>query len=522
MEVDLWNRISIPRPGAISTTHIPFNKYTDSEVTHLLKASETVLKLLRSKVLQTEVRVLYALLYVLNNSLRQHLPFRAIKQVEQCINRLKDMKLESVLQDLKEMCPTKVQRLVGKRTGQCEVPSQPTLEWMCLKVLGACKLMICMAERCSRAFQLAGQHLHWREFIVLNLVLMSMLSRLWAFSNGIIRTLAPVYEKMMVLLQEVSQAKPMPFLSDFILPTDLEAFLGPVAKLKGDLCGAKGMRRPSMLNRLFTEEGRNRKRKQACLHRKSSRGSDRVDLGSVVSQSRAEVTDHLGGFDLKSMLKRPYGKNNQFVFGRLTPCELNIPKTKSTSQKLAVIGQKKSFLKKLKTMSSLSDMGAHLQEMIDWFRSRKMRRESSCLRLLQLKCLRLKRLEAQGLRVNRKLQSLRGEMGRALYPGEARRTEHFLFLQRYRTRHCHSLHRQWRRLHCRALFSSNRKRSYKCSRRGGPSQTLAGGGLSPEEGTGGGGGVTNEDTARDEKSHGMHACTSGQDDIDDIFASIGF
>ncbi|XP_035249387.1 nucleolus and neural progenitor protein isoform X2 [Anguilla anguilla] len=504
MEVDLWNRISIPRPGAISTTRIPFNKSTDSEVTHLLKASETVLKLLRSKVLQTEVRVLYALLYVLNNSLRQHLPFRAIKQVEQCINRLKDMKLESVLQDLKEMCPTKVQRLVGKRTGQCEVPSQPTLEWMCLKVLGACKLMICMAERCSRAF-------HCFPGPVCR-----------AFSNGIIRTLAPVYEKMMVLLQEVSQAKPMPFLSDFILPTDLEAFLGPVAKLKGDFCGAKGMRRPSMLNRLFTEEGRNRKRKQACLHRKSSRGSDRVDLGSVVSQSRAEVTDHLGGFDLKSMLKRPYGKNNQFVFGRLTSCELDIPKTKSTSQKLAVIGQKKSFLKKLKTVSSLSDMGAHLQEMIDWFRSRKMRRESSCLRLLQLKCLRLKRLEAQGLRVNRKLQSLRGEMGRALYPGEARRTEHFLFLQRYRTRHCHSLHRQWRRLHCRALFSSNRKRSYKCSRRGGPSQTLAGGRLSPEEATGGGGGVTNEDTARDGKSHGMHACTSGQDDIDDIFASIGF
>ncbi|KAJ8350181.1 hypothetical protein SKAU_G00253110 [Synaphobranchus kaupii] len=499
MEAALWNRIRIPRPGAISTVHIPFNASTNSQVTHLLKSCENVLKLLGSKVLQTEVRVLYALLYVLNNGHRQHRPFRAIKQVEQCINRLKDMKLESILQDLRDMCPKKVQRLAGKRTGQCEVPSQPILEWMCLKVLGACKLMICLAERCSRAFQLAGQHLHWGEFIVLNVVLMSMLSRLRAFSHGIIRTLAAVYEKMLALLQEVSRAKPMPFLTDSALPADLDAFLGSVAELKGGLCADKGTRRPAMLNRLFRERGKDRKRKQPRLHRKSSRGTDRVDLGSVVSQSRAEVTDHLGGFDLKAMLKRPYGKSYQFDFD--IPCELEMPKKKRASQELAVIGQKQSFLKKSKAVSSLSDMDAHLQEMIDWFRSRKMRRESSRLRLLQLKCQRLNWLDVQGLRVNRKLQRLRGEMSRALYPDETQRTERFLVLQSYRSARCHSLHSQWRRLHSRALSRSNGKRSYKRARGVGGSQMLAGGGLSSEEETGGGGDVTTEDTARDTKSH---------------------
>ncbi|XP_061082628.1 nucleolus and neural progenitor protein isoform X1 [Conger conger] len=512
MEAELWNRISIPRPGAISTVHIPFNNSTDSHVTHLLKASGKVLNLLRSTVLQTEVRVLYALLYVLNNSLRQHLPFRAIKQVEQCINRLKEMKLVSVLLDLKEMCPTKVQRKVGQRTGQCEVPSQPTLEWMCLKLLGACKLMICLAERCSRAFHLAGEHLHWREFIVLNVVLVSMLSRLWAFSQGVLRALAPVYGKMMVLLQEVSSAKPMPFLTESTLPTDLQAFLGSAAELHGDLCGAKGLRRPAMLNRLFRDEGRNRKRKQPCLHRKSSRGSDRVDLGSVVSQSRAAIADHLGGFDLKSMLKRPYGKDRQFVIGKNKPCDLAIPKKKRASEAVAVIGQKKSFLRKLKAVSSLSDMGAHLQEMIVWFRSRKMQRESSRLRLLQLKCQRLRRLEAQGLRVNRKLQSLRGETCRALRPGERQRTEPLLAQQG-----CRSLHSQWRSLRSTSVSGSKGKRWRKRPRRTGHGQ-----GLSPERETAGGGDVTNEDTVREGKAIGAHPSTVRQDDIDDIFASIGF
>lgn len=47
----------------------------------LLADCEAVLTLLCSEVLQTEIRVLYELLYVLNNGFRQHKPFRALKQV---------------------------------------------------------------------------------------------------------------------------------------------------------------------------------------------------------------------------------------------------------------------------------------------------------------------------------------------------------------------------------------------------------------------------------------------------------
>ncbi|KAJ8252964.1 hypothetical protein GJAV_G00207670 [Gymnothorax javanicus] len=517
MEAELWNRVNITRPSAISTTHITFGSATDSQVARLRKASEEVLGFLHSEVLQTEVRVLYALLYVLNNSLRQHLPFRAIKQVEQCINRLKDMNLDSVLLDLKEMCPSKAQRLLGKRTGQCEVPSQPTLEWMCLKVLGACKLMIRLADRCCQAFRLVGQHIHWGEFIVLNVVLLSMLSRLWTFSQGILRTLASMYEKMRALLQVVSQAKPMPFLTNFTLPADLEEFLGSVAKLKGDLCEAKGTRRPALLNRLFREEGRSRKRKQPCLNRKSSQASARVDLGTVVLQSRAEITGDPDGLDLKSLLKRPYAKNNLFGFEKHVQRELELPSQMMTSREVALIGQKRSFLKKLKALSTLSDVSAHLQALIDWCRSGKMRGEIGRLRLLQLKCQRLSRLEAQGHGMKRKLRRLKWVMSRAVCPGETRRPERALSLQNYRSRRCHSLHRQWRTLRCRTLSRSNRRLSQECARKGGQSQCPTGDRLSSEPEIAGDGNVSNEDAAGEEKDGSVVP-----DDIDDIFASIGF
>lgn len=53
----------------------------DILIESLLTDCEKVLTLLCSEVLQTEIRVLYELLYVLNNGFRQHKPFRALKQV---------------------------------------------------------------------------------------------------------------------------------------------------------------------------------------------------------------------------------------------------------------------------------------------------------------------------------------------------------------------------------------------------------------------------------------------------------
>ncbi|TRY91842.1 hypothetical protein DNTS_027192 [Danionella cerebrum] len=86
MASECWNKILIPFPSAASSSRI---KFTDSLVFYchldlliesLLGDCENVLVLFNSEVLQTEIRVLYELLHVLNNGFRQHKPFRALKQ----------------------------------------------------------------------------------------------------------------------------------------------------------------------------------------------------------------------------------------------------------------------------------------------------------------------------------------------------------------------------------------------------------------------------------------------------------
>ncbi|KAM3862373.1 uncharacterized protein tex30 [Diretmus argenteus] len=221
-----WNRVNIPFPSAVSCVRIHFSRTTDVNVKSLLRENDNVRTLLSSKILQTEIRLLYELLYVLNNSYRGNKAFRALKQVEQCINRLKEMKLDVALQDLTDLCPTRMQRGVSVEVGECDVPSQPRLEWLCLKVLGAAQLMSRTLTCCSKAFILSKVQMK-HEFLVLSVVITSMLCRLWVFFRGILDNLALLYRWLLEFLREVSQAKPMPFLTEFPLPADMAQFLGP-------------------------------------------------------------------------------------------------------------------------------------------------------------------------------------------------------------------------------------------------------------------------------------------------------
>lgn len=147
-----WNRINIPFPSALSSVRIRFSSKTDATVKALLAENEKVLKLIRSEILQTEIRVLYELLYILNNSFRGNKTFKSLKQVEQCVNRLKNMKLDVALQELTDLCPSKTKRGLSFKAGECDVPSQPMLEWLCLKVLGGAQLMSCSLNHCNKAF----------------------------------------------------------------------------------------------------------------------------------------------------------------------------------------------------------------------------------------------------------------------------------------------------------------------------------------------------------------------------------
>ncbi|XP_035507263.2 nucleolus and neural progenitor protein isoform X3 [Scophthalmus maximus] len=388
-----WNRVNVARPGAVSSVRIRFSSATDRNVAALLVKNNNVLKLIRSEILQTEVRLLYELQYVLNNSFRGNKTLKGLERVEQCINRLKAMKLDEALEELTDLCPNRIQRGVSIRTGECDVPSQPTLEWLCLKVLGAAQLMSCTLSRCSRAFTLSKQQMKWDEFIILNMVITSMLSRLWVIFRGVLVSLSALYQQLLEFLGEVAQGHPMPFLTDFSLPADMAQLLGPShaallskqAKYGSHAKDHKGKQQQQQQQKSsgvgVTKSGQTRRVKE--------------DLGVAVERAIVHDTD------MKPFLK---------AFRNLT---------EGTHK----ADEKQTFKKQAREATSFTDMAAHLEEMIVWCKSQRMEKEKRLLTFLRLKCHRMACLEAAGYNVRRKLQSFRRELLWAASPqGSAPKT----------------------------------------------------------------------------------------------------
>ncbi|KAF7709243.1 hypothetical protein HF521_016093 [Silurus meridionalis] len=414
MAAEPWNKVNIPYPCATATCRISFDTRTASVTEAVQVQCEGVLKLLDSQVLHTEIRVLREILYVLNNSLRQHKPFRAIKQVEQCIKRLKEMKLQGALQDLHELCPNQIQRTVGVDVGQCEVPSQPMLEWFCLKLLGGSSLLCRSMDQCTKAFLLVKQHLYLSEFIVLNVVLTSLLSRLWVFFQGILRALVHVYEVIKNLLREVVQCRPMPFLTDFILPGDLTAFLGPpyfdlLKEMSIDVpFGIKKSTKPSLLNRLFeagSEEqvgkGEEQEEREVIQMLATEEATSDIDLGTAILRQGPTCLRPSSNLDIKVMLQPQTSKQyTAEVFTKTTS------PGQQSSFSPAVLDQKRMFLKKLKTSSTIRDMTAHLEEIMGWCRRNKLHQERRFLAFTLLGCKRINTLECDGISVQKKLRRL--------------------------------------------------------------------------------------------------------------------
>ncbi|TSQ01559.1 KDEL motif-containing protein 1 [Bagarius yarrelli] len=358
-----------------------------------------------------------------------------LDEVQQCINRLKEMKLREALQNLQELCPNPIQRNVGVDAGYCNVPSQPKLEWFCLKLLGASRLLCRNLDQCTKAFSLIRQHLYLSEFLVLNLVLASLLSRLWVFFRGILRTLVPLYQHSMDLLHAVVLCRPMAFLTDFTLPKDLAAFLGsPYSDLLQDSSTAepRGMNtKPSLLDRIF-EEGHNEQgdeeERQMMQMLANEEMTSAIDLGRTVLRHGPAFSGSSSNMDIKLILQQTSKQHTSEVVVKATS-----PRQQSASS-LSVLQQKRMFLKKLKASASITDTAAHLEEMISWCRRRKLYQESRYLSFTLLRCQRLKTLENEGISMQKKRRRLTKGVCHVMFK-EPSLARHPLFLQR-RTRCC--------------------------------------------------------------------------------------
>ncbi|XP_017276115.1 nucleolus and neural progenitor protein [Kryptolebias marmoratus] len=379
-----WNRVNIPFPSAASSVPMKLTAETAAASKLVLLENDKVLKLIRSKILQTEIRVLYELLYILTNSFRNNKTFKGLQQVEQCVNRLKNMKLDAALQELADLCPQRIQIALSMKTGECDVPSQPMLEWICLKVLGASKLLSCTMARCTTAFLLSKRQMKW-EFIILNVVITSMLSRLWVIFRGILVGLGNLYQNLLELLKDVAQARPMPYLTDVSLPADMAEFLGP-----SDASLLKKQR-------ALGSHAKNLQVKQQPRKEVSVKDANRDQMGKLKEDLGVSVVRGLG-FDADI---KPFATKT---------------KVKSVSEDLYKNNEKQKLKKQIEEATTFCHMSANLEGMIKWRRSQRMEKMKRLLTFLHLKCQRMKCLEAAGHNMQRKLRAFRQEVCRALSP----------------------------------------------------------------------------------------------------------
>ncbi|XP_056293794.1 nucleolus and neural progenitor protein isoform X2 [Pseudoliparis swirei] len=470
-----WNRVNIAFPGAVSRVRVRFSLTTDARVKDLLVENEMVLKLIRSEILQTEVRVLYELMYVLNNSSRGNKTFKGVKQVEQCINRLKSMKLDVALQELTELCPNRIQRELSIKAGECDVPSQPMLEWLCLKVLGAGQLMSCTMSRCSRAFALTKQQMKWEEFVISNMVITSMLSRLWVIFRGILVSLSTLYQQLLELIGEVASVAPMPSLKDFSLPAEMAQFLGPsdafLTKKPANGHHAKSDK----------EQQKQKQRGEKSSVKVKNQGAMRKvneDLGVSIERDVGLDTD-----------MKPF------------------PKGESFPQKRQKADENQKFRKRVRAATTFTDMVTQLEEMIPWCKSQKMEKERRVLNFLLLKCQRMKCLEAAGYNIQRRLRTFRREACWASTPqGSVPRACRSSAAERGHARLRTRVQTLRSRLKSSTLRTDVKKEQLKGQRK---KTELSVSGLS-------------EDDQINRSKCETTSQTASHDDIDDIFASVGF
>lgn len=98
--------------------------------------------------------------------------------------------------------------------------------------------------------------------------------------RGILLGLSTLYQRLLVLLREVANSQPMPFLTDFSLPADMTQFLGPseaslLKKLARHIPQAKNSRE---------EQGKRRETSSGKVKKRGQTRKFKEDLGVALER----------------------------------------------------------------------------------------------------------------------------------------------------------------------------------------------------------------------------------------------
>ncbi|XP_060054351.1 nucleolus and neural progenitor protein isoform X2 [Erinaceus europaeus] len=355
-----------------------------------------------------------------------HKPHLALKQVEQCLKRLKNMNLEGSLQDLSmslSFSPNS-RRLQPVSTKACVTPSQPVLELVLMKILGACKLLLRLLDCCCKTFLFTVKHLGLEEFIILNLVMIGLVSRLWILHKGVLKRLISLYEPLFGLFQEVSRIQSTPYFKDFAFPSDITEFLGEpyfeVFKKKVPI-EDKGV--TNLLNKLFLMKEQSPGFSEETLPRISKKAKlskinvqNKVDLGQPVKNKKI-FQEQSSELDVRAFCKQLKNKALQeanFEF----KCSPSRPKgTRHSGWKTMKTPCTKSFVQRFRKVGTFTQLSEEIQMVILWCKSKKLKVQATFLGNKLLKSNRLKQLEAQGYSLPKKLQCIRTSICNCLLRG---------------------------------------------------------------------------------------------------------
>lgn len=512
MAPEPWNRTDIPRPAIQCQVTVPPGESTEKCVKKVIDTSSAAHSALKSEALNAEVETMNSILYVYHHQLGYHKPYLALKQVQQCTKRLKSMGLEDSLKEIMDLCPKEAEL---QNSLYCTLPSQPILELVSMKILGSCKLLVRLLDCSCKAFHLCLQHLKLEEFIVMNVVLLGLLSRLWVMYKGLLKHLIAFYSAHITLQKAVSDFQKVPYFKDFVFPTTIEDHIDSdlsdlVPKKLQNLFCKRGS--AQFLNKIFDTSNLVKEKKLSEIGVVDVKQTKRTldDVGQPV-QMQSFNRGKLNTFDVKTLFLPVKARQLQ-----APGCKKKSNESKEkhdvsqhSREKECVI----HLMPKIREAEDFKALSKQLLYAIKWCKERKLKTEAMFLRSRYLRCNRLQHAEALGYSLKKKLQCWKKSMCHGLRV-ETLRKDHLkkcLRTQRFRRtwKHVVTLSHRHRRVKRKGF-----KRSPLCldvfPKEQVPAPTASEAALRPP-------------MSKLQESHTQERgpCLTDTDDIDDIFSSIG-
>ncbi|NP_001306038.1 nucleolus and neural progenitor protein isoform d [Homo sapiens] len=363
-----WNRVRIPKAGNRSAVTVQNpGAALDLCIAAVIKECHLVILSLKSQTLDAETDVLCAVLYSNHNRMGRHKPHLALKQVEQCLKRLKNMNLEGSIQDLFELFSSKV------------------------LYKGVLKRLILLYEP------------------------------LFGLLQEVARIQPMPYFKDFTFPSDITEFLGQPYFEAFKKKMPIAFAAKGINKLLNKLFLINEQSPRASEETLL---GISKKAKQMKINVQNN-----VDLGQPVKNKRV-FKEESSEFDVRAFCNQLKHKATQETSFDFKCSQSRLKTTKYSSQKVIGTPHAKSFVQRFREAESFTQLSEEIQMAVVWCRSKKLKAQAIFLGNKLLKSNRLKHLEAQGTSLPKKLECIKTSICNHLLRGSGIKTSKHHLRQR--------------------------------------------------------------------------------------------